>query len=62
MSLLLAAWFFAVTFDWGGLTYANSWPLALVAIGVGVVIGAITGEDRRGQKAKKPDVEGGARS
>jgi hypothetical protein len=45
--ILLGGWFFAVTNDWHGLTYANSWPLVLVAVGAGMVVKALTGEDRR---------------
>ena len=45
--LLLGGWFLAVTNDWYGLTYGNSWPLVLVAVGVGMVVKALTGEDRR---------------
>ena len=43
---LLGGWFFVVTWGWHGLTYANSWPLALVAVGVGMVVKALTGEER----------------
>ena len=45
--MLLGGWFFAVTNGWHGLTYVNSWPLVLVAVGVGMVVKALTGEDRR---------------
>jgi hypothetical protein len=45
--MLLGVWFFAVTNDWNGLTYGNSWPLVLVAVGAGMVVKALTGEDRR---------------
>jgi hypothetical protein len=38
-------WFFAVTFGWFGMTYRNSWPLALIAVGIGAVIRAISGEE-----------------
>jgi hypothetical protein len=51
--LLLGAWFFAVIFDWGGLTYANSWPLALVSLGIGTVIAALTGEQQRERVRKE---------
>jgi len=44
--MLLGGWFFAVTSRWHGLTYGNSWPLVLVIVGVGVVVKALTGEDR----------------
>jgi hypothetical protein len=45
--LLLGAWFFACTFGWWGFGYHNSWPLVLVAVGAGIVIKAVTGEDER---------------
>jgi hypothetical protein len=47
MFLLLGAWFFACTFEWRGLSYHNSWPLVLVAVGAGMVIRALSGEDPR---------------
>jgi len=43
---LVGGWFLACENDWGGLTYANSWGLVLVAIGAGIVVGALTGEHR----------------
>jgi hypothetical protein len=45
--ILLGAWFLAVTSGWRGLTYGNSWSLVLVAVGVGIVVKALTGEERR---------------
>jgi len=50
--VLTGFWFLACGFDWYGLTYRNSWPLLLVAIGAGMVIRAISGEDayRRARK------------
>jgi len=44
---LLGAWFLAVTSGWMGLNYLNSWPLVLVAVGAGIVVKALTGEERR---------------
>jgi len=44
--LLLGAWFLAVTSGWMGLTYGNSWSLVLVAVGTGIVVKALTGEER----------------
>jgi hypothetical protein len=44
---LLGAWFLACEFDWYGLTYSNSWPLILVAIGASMVLRAIVGEGGR---------------
>jgi hypothetical protein len=43
----LGTWFFAAEFHWYGLDWGNSWPLALVAVGLGIVVRALTGEDRR---------------
>ena len=43
---LFGLWFFSVNFDWFGMTYRNSWPLFLIAIGTGMVIRSLTGEDR----------------
>ncbi len=51
---LLGAWFFAVTQGWNGMTYGNSWPLVLVAVGAGIVVKALTGEESGRRK------EGGA--
>jgi hypothetical protein len=51
---LLGAWFMAVTWDWMGLTYRNSWSLALIAIGSGMVVKALSGED---QPRKRPKGE-----
>ena len=42
----LGAWFLAVNFGWRGLTYSNSWGLVLVAGGLGIVVRALTGDDR----------------
>ncbi len=43
----LGLWFLAVEFHWYGLDWGNSWPLALVAVGLGIVVRGLTGEDRR---------------
>jgi hypothetical protein len=37
--------FFAAQFGWFGLSYRTFWPLLVVAAGVGMVIGALSGED-----------------
>ena len=52
--ILLGAWFLAVTSGWLGLTYGNSWSLVLVAVGVGIVVRALTGEERR--RCRAPEV------
>ena len=44
---LMGVFFFAVTLDWYGFTYRNSWPLLLVAVGAGMIVRALSGEDRR---------------
>jgi hypothetical protein len=38
---LIGAWCLAVTAHWHGLTWHNSWPLLLVASGIGIVIRSI---------------------
>jgi len=44
---LMGTFFFAVTLDWFGFTYRNSWPLMIIAVGAGMVVRALSGEDRR---------------
>ncbi len=39
--VLMGGYFFASVYHWKGLTWATSWPLALVAVGVGAVVEAI---------------------
>lgn len=46
MMAFLGTWFLAVTNGYLGLTWNNSWPLALIAVGAGIVVGALTGQDR----------------
>ena len=40
-TLLLGGWFLVAANDWHGLGWRHSWPLALVAMGVGTVVRAI---------------------
>jgi hypothetical protein len=40
---LLGGWVLMVESHWHGLTWGNSWPLALAAMGVGIVTHAIAG-------------------
>ncbi len=47
MFLLMGAWFQACTLEWHGITYGKSWPLLLIAVGIGIVVRAFTGEDER---------------
>lgn len=53
MFLLMGAWFQACTLEWHGLTYANSWPLLLIAAGLGIILRAFTGEDERERQARR---------
>ncbi len=47
MMFLMGLAFFAAEFHWWGLTWATFWPLLLVAVGVGILIGAISREDEK---------------
>jgi hypothetical protein len=38
---LIGLWLAAAESHWRGLSYANSWPLSLAAIGTGIVVHAI---------------------
>lgn len=40
---LIGGWLVLVESRWQGLTYANSWPLTLVAIGASYVVKAVAG-------------------
>ncbi len=44
MTSLMGLAFFAAEFGWWGLTWATFWPLLIVAVGVGILIGAISRE------------------
>lgn len=50
MFLVLGAWFMACTHGWYGLTFRNSWSIAMIAVGLGMVVRALTGEDSRRRK------------
>lgn len=39
--VLMGFWFFANQFEWYGLHWRTSWPLALVAVGLGMVAKAV---------------------
>jgi hypothetical protein len=54
-NLLLGTWLLACTTHWNGMTFASSWPLALIAVGTGIVVRALTGEDRRRWPWKKEE-------
>ena len=38
--------FLGIEFDWFEMGYVNSWPLFLIAIGLGIVVKTLTGEER----------------
>jgi hypothetical protein len=38
---LLGCWFWIATNEWHGFTWMNSWPLALIAAGTGMVVHAL---------------------
>ena len=38
---LMSGYFFASVYHWNGMNWATSWPLALVAVGMGAVVEAI---------------------
>ena len=50
MSFLMGVAFFAAQFGWLGLSYRSFWPLLVVAVGVGIVLATISGEDRHGAR------------
>jgi ABC-type transport system involved in cytochrome c biogenesis permease component len=43
---LLGTVFFAITMNLYGLTYRNSWPLLIVAVGIGMIVRALLGDVR----------------
>jgi len=52
-TILLGLWFFANLYEWYGLRWHNSWPLALVAVGAGTMTGAIATALWRGREEKE---------
>ena len=44
---VMALAFFAAEFRWFGLSYRSFWPLLIVAVGVGIVLRTLSGEDGR---------------
>lgn len=58
MFFLLGTWFLACNFDLWGLTISNSWPIALIAVGAGIVGGSLSGEDVR-RRQRKQEVQNG---
>ncbi len=51
---LFGFWFFANLHDWYGLHWGNSWPLALVAVGAGMMAKAIAIGVMRGDGKEAP--------
>jgi cell wall-active antibiotic response 4TMS protein YvqF len=49
---LLGGWLLVVQSHWHGLTWRNSWPLALAAMGAGIVAHAIAGLFMRESRAR----------
>lgn len=39
--MLLGGWFLIATREWNGMGWSESWPLALVAVGAGMVVRAV---------------------
>jgi hypothetical protein len=58
MLSLMGLAFFAAEFGWAGLAYHNFWPLLLVAVGVGIVIKALSREDERFPGEESPMLVG----
>jgi len=56
---LIGVWLMFANFGWYGLTWHNSWPLALVAVGLGIVVGALASGIRNaaGDGASPPETE-----
>jgi uncharacterized membrane protein HdeD (DUF308 family) len=55
--LFLGVAFLACTLGWFGMTYEKSWPLLMVAAGVGMVVRALTGVGSRRRLDKEADHE-----
>jgi hypothetical protein len=53
---VIGLWFLAVQFEWYGLDYSNSWPLALVAVGGSMVTRALVGD--RGTRPRRGGEDG----
>lgn len=47
---LMGLAFFAAQFRWLGLSYRTFWPLLVVAVGVGIVVAVLSGEDEGARK------------
>ena len=56
-TILFGLWFFATQNEWYGLRWRNSWPLALVAVGAGMMAKAVAaGVMRGGSRKEEPRV------
>src|SRR5206468_11876222 len=56
MMILISLWCFSCEFHWYGFTFANSWPVAVIAAGLGIVVGAMTGEESRYRQRLRREV------
>lgn len=56
--LLLGVWLMVSNFGWYGLTWRNSWPLALVAVGAGMVVRALASSLMASHEPPAGDVGG----
>lgn len=54
MMPMLGLWFFANQHEWYGLHWGNSWPLAMVAAGMGMVAKAIAQSVMRNDAKEEP--------
>jgi hypothetical protein len=52
--ILFGFWFFANEYQWYGLHWRDSWPLALVAVGAGMMAKAIALGVMRGNRKEEP--------
>src|SRR5205814_1964934 len=59
MLLAFGATFFAANEHWYGLSYQTAWPILIVAVGLGIVVRALTGEDaaeRERRRARRDEI------
>ncbi len=52
-SVLIGLWLLGCTTHWNGFTFETTWPMALVAVGTGLVIRALSGEDARRKRREE---------
>ena len=56
-SILFGLWFFANKFEWWGLTWRTSWPIALMAVGAGMVVRSVAATFMTDDSEKKKEEE-----